>query len=524
VASLSLATDLDGLFAITEADEVADTVWLGSTSDGLVELDAATFEATGTTVDPDWVEEDQNIGNLLYSHSAGSYFHVVNDGEDSCLIGWDADGATGDEICPDWSGNITSVSEDRRTGTWWAGTEEGIVYHYDPAEDEVVAELNFGSPIRSLYFAAGAGQLLVLWDNEDSDIAIFLPTYGSLLDTVELRDAEGDALFQEGSGDITQTCDGTVWVTDSTNGNVHAFDMGIRGLCPGGIFNLSETEILGSPDGGETAVEMGFIGPPGLQIETIGWALGYQTLSDGWLDEFRLEIIDPEGESLLLGGAEGAFGAPDDEELDVEFGWPAEPGYEVNIAEEVEAFAGSDTGEMWTIRAYGTWQAIPHGLLVDGSHINFATVEALDAEITSIDVDASADSANVSVGVLTRGSNTNVGVLIGEEGGSMLPRGATTVPGSDSEQTAQINATGLSCETSYEVNVRARNQSGNVVTMEGSFQTDTCPEDTGGDASGDDNRSAFSSCSMAGANGKIDPLMPLLFMLAMIGLAARRRA
>ena len=201
----------------------------------------------------------------------------------------------------------------------------------------------------------------------DFDVAVS-PSKFSLLEgetrevTITVTDPVGeylewlfdDALLSEDSGNAS---DARMHVLLSLGApsSVEGNELDMDGIeIPGGIGNALELEII--PDGGF--------------IEGVEWDLTFETAGFAWLDEFRMEIIDPQGAIVFAGGAAGARAAESDEELDADFGWPRTGGVDSDVR-GIADFNGTGTSGTWTVRLWNTFGSGTMGHLIDGSVLEF---------------------------------------------------------------------------------------------------------------------------------------------------------
>jgi|GEM_PF-2289963 len=170
----------------------------------------------------------------------------------------------------------------------------------------------------------------------------------------------GNVLLQEQSGPIESEQHLPVAVTGKPGDPpppeppVDGEDLDLSGLeVPGGEANLVELQL--APQAGE--------------VSGFSWVLDYQTNGDAWQDEFRMEVVAPDGSRMRVAGAEGSFQASPDEVVDHVLGWPEEEGRATDEA-TVDDFNGIEAEGTWSIRLWGTYGIDLHGVLQGDSAIS----------------------------------------------------------------------------------------------------------------------------------------------------------
>lgn len=306
------------------------------------------------------------------------------------------------------------------------------------------------------------------------------------------------------------------------------------------------------PAGIDNALELD-INPDDGFIEGIEWSLTYQPEGLAYLEEFRMEIVAPDGSVMLAGGAAGAFGAEPGEELDHDFGWPGAGGT-ASDAQTIADFDGMESDGIWTVRLWNSW-ASAGGVLIDNSMLTFHVGSEEPAPVmgTVSVTDVTEDSATVVAEVDPNDWDTTVTL---SHGASDDDLDSTLDPvhleAADGMTEIEYEITGLSCGMQIHYQVTAVNDEFGYETHSdvNDFTTPDCASDDedddddggdngdegdGGDDSegGDDSSTPPSngsgssdsmfSCSMSDGKGAVDPLLPLLGLLAMVGLFARRR-
>jgi hypothetical protein len=177
----------------------------------------------------------------------------------------------------------------------------------------------------------------------------------------------GEALLSEDSGN-TSDASMPVLLSPGVSSSVEGNELDMDGIeVPGGIDNALELEII--PDAGF--------------IEGMEWELTFETAGLAWLDEFRMEIVDPQGAIVFAGGAAGARAAESDEQLDDDFGWPSTGGIGSD-ARDIEDFngtgtSGTEAGGTWTVRLWNTFGSGTMGHLLDGSVLEFDVISEVVA-------------------------------------------------------------------------------------------------------------------------------------------------
>ncbi len=340
----------------------------------------------------------------------------------------------------------------------------------------------------------------------------------------------GEVLLSEDSGNASDARM-PVLLSLGTPPPVEGNELDLDGIeVPGGIASARELEI--NPDDGF--------------IEGIEWSLTYQTAGFAWLDEFRMELVAPDGTVMLAGGAAGADSAEPDEELDHDFGWPGAGGTDSD-AQTVADFDGMESDGTWTVRLWNSW-AGAGGTLIDGSMLTFHIGSEAPAPIigTVSVTDVTEDSATVVAEVDPNDWDTTVTLSHGTSDDDL---GSTLDPvhleAADGMTEIENEITGLSCGMQIHYQVTAVNDEFGYDSHSdvSSFNTAECASDDdddgddsdggdAGDGSDDDatppsdgggSSGSFLSCSMSDGKGAVDPLLPLLGLLAMVGLFARRR-
>ncbi|MDQ2070162.1 S8 family serine peptidase [Natronospira bacteriovora] len=179
------------------------------------------------------------------------------------------------------------------------------------------------------------------------------------------------------------------------------FDGEEAGPDTGDRFDLDGVSV---PGGQGNALEIELVAPRG-ELAGIDWELNYSTASGAWRDEFRMEIIDPDGERILAGGAADAWDAPPGEVLDYDFGWPSSGGSSSD-SRSIDDFDGQVDSGVWTVRLWGTYAVQPHGTLTDDSFIQLNIDQAVPAP--SLDPEGGTWMAGDSVDVTITVADTDM--------------------------------------------------------------------------------------------------------------------
>lgn len=148
----------------------------------------------------------------------------------------------------------------------------------------------------------------------------------------------------------------------------------------GDDFDLDGVEV---PAPRDNLLEIAVDAPDGT-VSGLSWDLTYETIGEAWLEEFRIEIEAPDGTTILAGGDEAQSSEPGDNDLDYLFGWPGESGTDSD-ARSIDDFDGSESGGVWIIRLWGTWEEEdPAGTLLEDSEvvIDIEDDEDFDADIS----------------------------------------------------------------------------------------------------------------------------------------------
>ena len=185
------------------------------------------------------------------------------------------------------------------------------------------------------------------------------------------------------------------------------------------------------PGGAPNTLEIEVMAPAG-EVSGFNWDITYESNSAGlgaWLNEFRMEIEAPDGQTILVAGAEGSIGADPAEEVDYDLGWPGSIGTESDDR-TIADFDGSMEAGVWTIRLWGTYTIEPHGWLIDGSIIDFG----LDATYPAPEFDPMGASAldGDTVDVTVTSADTELEIRYTDDGSEPDQDTGTVINSGDS--------------------------------------------------------------------------------------------
>ncbi|MDQ2070088.1 zinc-dependent metalloprotease family protein [Natronospira bacteriovora] len=125
------------------------------------------------------------------------------------------------------------------------------------------------------------------------------------------------------------------------------------------------------------------------------------------------------------------------------------------------------------------------------------------------------DFFEATADIETQGRDQTIRLEYGQDSfGSVVTQNISGNP--DEAVPVSFNVSGLSCGSGYQWRMVATSDHGAERTSATrNAQTSACPSGSGGGSS--------SGCSLAGPDSRLDPLLPLLMILALAGLMARRR-
>ncbi|MCP1727942.1 subtilisin family serine protease [Natronospira proteinivora] len=469
--------------------------------------------------DGDWT------AGMTYDPESGMLWHL-NVGGDQCLHEVDpSEGeATGNAICLDQEdledGRLRGVAYDQSSELLYFGDRGGWIYEVN-LDGEVLNSVDTGYAIGGLAVNPATGSIFITDYQRDTSADVFVHDLNdgyAFVDEIVYADEAGERVLLDTVRDVTIDCDGTIWATNQITGMAHGINRSYaRGACTTNLLNLAGIEVSGGV-GNPTVVTLD--GIDGTLTAGATLDITYTATGGDWLDEFRMHLTSPEGTEVLIGGAAGATGADPDEELDYDLGWASGGG--TDSAEELlEEFAGEEAAGEWTVELYSTWDGSAVAGVIDAGGL---VLEGLGDEIELMSVDGQAideESVELTMTANTFGATPSGYFIDGDgeqtEGFELM---ASFYP-----QTYTEVVDGLECGASYDFQGEIAASAGDITSEAFSVSTAACVDDEDEDVAepSGPSGSSFFSCSMGSGKGPIDPLMPTLFLLALLGLAARRR-
>jgi len=229
-------------------DQSSNTVWVGDLEVGggsdINHEFTMSGTATGQTIDINsWVSV---FGADMAYDSTNSTLWQINVGGDNCIYEMSLVTltATGNKICPAFGTSERGLAYDPITDTFFAGSwNDRVIKRFD-RNGVILQQRNVDLPIAGLAYNPSTGHLFV---TNNEDIAPFDITVLDVNANYAILGSFNVTGLDGGEAGLEFDCNGHLWATNQSTGEVLEFDSGETGVCAyKDIPWLSEAPIIGT--------------------------------------------------------------------------------------------------------------------------------------------------------------------------------------------------------------------------------------------------------------------------------------
>lgn len=211
---------------------------------------------TGRTVDVAPAIENF-AADMAFNDVTGTVWQIASPPlttDPTCIFEFDPETAqlTGNTVCPKgFAAADTGLAFDPTTNTFYAGGfNDDTIYHFD-TQGNLIDSKNVSLPIQALAFNSSTGHLFVVTSAAFPTLDVYVLDARNGYSVLLAYEVDGLTDYNQGAS-LDYDCDGHLWATNFTTGDLVEFDSGETGWCDfANVTWMSENPTSGSLEPGD---------------------------------------------------------------------------------------------------------------------------------------------------------------------------------------------------------------------------------------------------------------------------------